>query len=234
LLLDTKPKEMLEGVEAARLLLSARMDDGRQTKLAQAIIVAVQSGSEPAELLLRDILAMRVVVPGGRAHLVGAMFNALYYDETGLIREKPFYRPLNALFAVQSEPDLSAVVGHLGGRLAAEFPSKFLVVPDPATPIVGINISSERRTGGGRTLIGLFHGEASLLMDAPVGEERSLNVVYGGALTANVFTFRQGLARHFCAPTDQLRLNLHRSEVLFWDRLSGFVEWGPKTRILLG
>ena len=227
------PGNVLEGVGSARTLLLAGLDARRLSRLGYAMVNSVQSGSEPAELLLRDILESRIAVGSDKPTLVGAMFTALYYDELGQIRDRPLQRPMSALFAVQADPALAGVVGHLGGRLTADFPLKFLLVPDPAVPVVGINISSERRPNG-RLLTGLFNREASLLLDAAPEESRSLNSVYGGAQNANVLEFRKGIARHFCVPEEQLRLNLHRSETLFWDKLSGFVDWGPRTRVSLG
>jgi hypothetical protein len=218
---------------ALRALLPAGVASDLVPRLADALVVAAESGIEAAAILIREIVTEALPLEAGyRERLLSAMLVSLYYSREGLLRNRPLGVALPDLFSVQAAPALGSAIEALNVRLG---PGKrrFLLTPDPAVPVLSLSVSTDGDGSGQQRLRGIHFGDMPLLEDVSPDSDRSLTRLLGGETQANGTALRRVLATYFRVPEAQLDLGLSRFETVGWDSLTGLVDWGVATGLQL-
>jgi hypothetical protein len=159
------------------------------------------------------------------------MLRALYFEQTGRLRDKPVEGVLNDLFSIQTQPDLRAAVDAIDVALTGH-KQYYLLTPESTAPSASLTVTGRSGEAGAMHITSVLNGEHELLQDVAPDSPRSLVKIFAGEL-ATVDQFRTALARYFRVPILQLDLNLVRSQRLAWDNLAGFVDWGARSRTIL-
>jgi hypothetical protein len=219
-------------VQRAREHILSGTDHTFTIKSARALIESASDGLESSSLLIRDIITRQLNIDAStRLDLIANLLYALYFEEDGRIRDRPLEGALADLFSIQTEVDVRSAIDALDGAIGT-FKNRFLLTPDVSGAKASLTVTGDPDPGGGIQLTSILNGEHSLLQDVQPGSPRSLAAIFGkNSATAEEFRFE--LARYFRVPVSQLDLNLIRSLRLSWDDLTGFVQWGARTRTIL-
>jgi hypothetical protein len=214
-----------QAVRGLEPLLSAASREQR-VQVGRGLVAAANDGAlEPGEFLAR-VLAADGLGRALRSDLLIGALAEVYVAETGEPKKPTASRSVvEALYAHQSDPELSDAYAAVLSRLAAQA-RKYLALPTESARSIKLDIALEKDT-----LRGVTAGEVSLLEeDAPSNRA----VQRTGRDTVMTTEELLGLlAEEFVVPLGVLTTDLLPSASFNAPELIGFVSWGPHTGTLL-
>jgi hypothetical protein len=217
-------------IENLRALLNQDIDYEDLLALGRALAETVESGSEPAAVMVRSIVRGELAqrhAPG----LVSGFYGATYFDAAGTVRQRPLASLIDDLFAAQGRPELADAVTRIAMRLAP-YKSRFLLLPNTTNERVHVEIATAPRADSKPQVRALVRDARPLSLDMLPGAPGTVAEILGSD-SATVEELRRLLAAHFHVPARFIDTNLTRSERVTFDNMLGLVPWGATTHFRL-